>query len=432
MSKSFTLAGLGVVVAVAGAQTAHAQENWFARDRVVGGGDRQHPEFTPQPMRVSTFDVRPNATVSVENNSNVFAADNDEQSDMILRVKPEVFARSNWSRHYVAAQANVDHRQYFDLDDETRTGYFGGLNGGFNVSRDFTLTGKASTHLRHENRGETGAQRGILEPAEIDINTLGAGVEFQRDRIRVQADFEQRDLDYGNLKVAADSTISPNRDFRDHTAKILSGRAAYAITPDLAVFGTVRVTDREYDTIGESGQLLDTEVTNFSAGLSFQTPQLVRGEIAVGYLEEDRADPNLDKQDGVSFDVDLDWLPTQLTKVSLRTKRETQTLSLPSTEEQEVFPSALVTDTTLTVAHELRRNVILFGEVGQRMEEYDEAGPNLGAFDLKYNTIGAGATYKMNRNAHFVVRVDHRQRDHDRPNQDFSQNIISASVKLFP
>ncbi len=83
------------------------------------------------------------------------------------------------------------------------------------------------------------------------------------------------------------------------------------------------------------------------------------------------------------------------------------------------------------VVHELKRNILLNASATSGVEEFEGTGIgyNQGFYDYR-----AGATYKMNQNAHvdFTLSFNGRDSDSDLLGRDFDQTVVGVGVKLFP
>ena len=430
MTKLAKLIGVSVTAIVIGTQVAQAQEDYFERDRVVGAGERYHEEFEPRPLDFGAWTVNSQLRAGVESNSNIYAQDDAEEDDVIFRFRPEAIVSSNWSSHMLQLDVRADHMEYSDISAESRTEYLGALRGRLDVSRDFSIEGNLGSEQRYERRGDTGAVVGIAEPGEYGVTYGGLAAQFRRDRIELRLSGEVRENDYKDLLL--NTGLTQERDFRDFTRTDLVARAAYAISPDVAVFTQASLIEREHDQAPATAAdfNLDSETAQVLVGVDFQLPQLVRGDLAVGFLNDKRSDPRFEDQDAMSLDANLDWLPTALTTVRVGASRFTTNPGLPT------VPTSLNTEARFRVDHELRRNVLLFGRMSYMQEEFDEPTQAID-FDYKTRIAAVGATYKMNPHAHFDFALENRDRSSDRivtgeVVDEFGQNIISVGLRLFP
>ena len=126
---------------------------------------------------------------------------------------------------------------------------------------------------------------------------------------------------------------------------------------------------------------------------------------------------------GMSVDGRLQWFPTQLTTVTF-------------TGQRDIFDPGLVgsgsaynTTFGVRVDHELRRNVLLFGEARSRTIDFQD-------IDRKddQGEFGFGLGYKLNRRARLDLSYMMRTQDSGGAlaDRDFDQNILSAALVLYP
>ncbi|MEL6472957.1 MAG: outer membrane beta-barrel protein [Pseudomonadota bacterium] len=421
--KSIALMGVGAAAMFA--QSAFAQD-YYQRNRYEAVTDRVQPEFDPEPVRLGAFVTRPTLEVGVLQNDNVFADDANSESDTVIRIAPRINAASDWSVHEIGGNLAVEHDEYLDLSSETATNVRGDVNGRLDVNRDLSLAGRIFGQDLVESRTAVSANQNFREPVEFTVVGFEGEARFQRDRIQASATFNQSTLDYDDTDLPNGVLI--DQDFRDSVARTLRGRVAYAVSPDVAVFGQAELNERDFDlnaTLNTEDGLVvtsrDTEGYAVQAGVNFELPILIRGDVAVGFLEDTPDDTtNFDEVSGLSVDANVEWFPTRLTTVTFNASRRAIDPGL-----QDVANAA---QTTLRarVDHELRRNVVLFANVGQ--SELDFEGTN----DTNELTdFGVGALYKLNKRAHLegFYRLFNRE---STVSPEFDQNIIGVTLRVFP
>ncbi len=402
---------------------ASAQDDMFDRDRVVGAGDRYHADYQPKPVRAGTWIVNPSLGIGAEYSENVYAAADNEESDTILRLQPRVTARSDWNRHFLEVDVRADHREYLDLSAETHTQFKGGLRGRLDITRDWSANANAGAQQLYHQRGEAGAADGVLEPTKYNLVYAGGGLQFQRERVELRVGTDFRDYGYDDLKLANGGIR--DQSYRDHLRSQFDVRAAYAVSPDIAVYVRGEVAQRDFDNLSPNAINFDTDSLRGEVGVSVQLPQLVRADVAIGYMTEERSDASLNDTDSFVFDADLTWLPTELTKITAGASRYTAETG------QGTSPSALMSEFSVRADHELKRNILVFGRAVFRDETYEEIGAV--SPDRTYTQFGIGGTYKLNPNAHFQLELENRSRDGgDNPSADYDQNLVNLTVKLYP
>ncbi|HEX5007183.1 MAG TPA: outer membrane beta-barrel protein [Hyphomonadaceae bacterium] len=414
---STVFAGLAAPAAL-----AQSADNPFERGRYTAVTERSQADFDPEPIRAGAFNVWSNLGLSAAYNDNIFAEDNGPDDDTVIHIRPQVDARSNWTSHALNAGVLVDHKEYVANDSETTTDYRAYADGRLDVQRSFALTGNVNAGHTTEERYEPAS---ATSPEPAQYNTLGAsaGARFRTDRVQIEGSASTLDYDFDD-----------GFDYRDETENALFARASYAISPDIAVFVQGTHSEQDYEDPGSvTNPNRDGTRTNVQLGASFELQAPFRGEIAVGSVQEDKDDPVWADTDGLSVDGRLYWFPTQLTTVTFRA---TEGVFDPGILEAA---SAQRSNYGVRVDHELRRNIIIFGDIGFSRYDYEGLANDPTPFDRedKYTDFEAGFAYKINRHMHaeFSYRLHNQESsgaDADPTRLSFDQNIISAGLKFYP
>jgi hypothetical protein len=360
-------------------------------------------------MHAGAFNVMANAGLAAELNDNVYATDDDARSDTILRFTPEIDARSNWNVHALAAGISVDHNEHLDESSETSTDYSAYVDGRLDVTRSFQLTGRVNAAQTTEPRYEP-ANNGE-EPTQINRTGVTAGAQYTTDRLQLRGAVGTSDNNY-----STDPLTLVDRDFTDN---FLSGRVSYAFSPDFALFVQGRTSEQDYTDATRNG-----EQTSYEVGASFELSAPFRGEIAIGNVKEDK---NVGQDlDGLSLDALVEWFPTQLTTVTFRGISRVFDPGLAASS------SALNTNYSVRIDHELYRNIILFGEGG--FGSYDYEGIDR---QDDFTDFTVGGAWKLNKHAR--LEADYRMHNSESDGAaadplrlDVSQNIFSVGIRVYP
>jgi hypothetical protein len=401
----------GILAPLAMAQTP---DNPFERGRYTSVTERRQPDYDPEPIRVGTFDLWSSLGLYAEYNDNVRAAESFAEEDTILRVNPEAELRSNWSSHALSIGGGINHSEYLDLSDESRTDYNAFARGRIDVRRSFALHGQAIAEHNTEQRYEPGSQ-GTFEPAEFDVFGVEAGPTFRTDRILVEGRVGTQNVDFDDAAYR----------FRNHDETYYRGRVSYAVSPDVALF--VQGRRAEYDYVAPAPLALNRDGTrsNVEVGATFELQAPFRGEIAVGSTKDEKDDPRLKDTEGLSLAGTLMWFPTQITTVTFRGDRYNFDPGIL------LSPTATNTSFGVRVDHELRRNVLLFGEASSGKYEYEDINR-----EDKYWNAAAGVGYKLNKHARLEASYRYHDRREEQPplitDRDITQQIFSIGLRIFP
>ncbi|TFW15333.1 hypothetical protein EGY25_01745 [Brevundimonas intermedia] len=361
----------------------------FARDRAVAVRDRPQPAYDALGIRTGGFTVFPRLPFDIVQDDNVFAAEDDRQAATTLRLRPEIAAKSNWSRHALQAQARAQIDRNLDFDSENTIDWNLRGAGRLDVVRGASITFAVDYAHDHEARTASGADPITQEPVAFDLASASLDAERARGRLRVSARAAVHRYDYRDGFGETGAVIE--QDDRDRTVFTLTGRADYALSPATAIFLQVISDDRDYDRI--AGRPLRTSSGHQTlAGVDFELGALVRGEIAAGYIRQDFEDAAFGDLNGFGGRAKLSWFPTQLTTVTAAAAR--------TVEDTGVIGAAgaLRTDLSLTVDHELLRNLILTAQATYA----DDAYNGLARTDTRFGA-GVSAVYRLSRRYGFTA-----------------------------
>ncbi|MCR5879514.1 outer membrane beta-barrel protein [Phenylobacterium sp. J367] len=389
----------------------------FARDRNVAVSQRPREGYEARGLRMGAFLAYPKLSVSAEANDNIYATDLNEVDDMIWRITPEVNLNSDWSRHALGAYARAVLARYQDNDNENTTDYALGVNGRLDLLRFTNIRGSFDWGDLTEPRTSPDSPGTAAEPVKYNLSTLNLIGEHTVNRLRFMGRYQYQRFDYESPDRIGGGIVEQS--YRDRDINLFLGRVDYAVSPATAVFFEVTGNNRNYDLPGVGGALnRDSDGIQFLAGANFELGAVARGEVGVGYLEQEFDDPALEKIDGFGARAQVEWFPTQLTTVTFNGSRTVEDSATGGTG------AYLSSNVGVTVDHELMRNVILTARAAYGEDEYDEIGRK----DERQNA-GLSATYLLNRSIGLKASWAYDRRDTVKGAGDsFKQNIFAATI----
>ncbi|MFN7180703.1 outer membrane beta-barrel protein [Hyphomonas sp.] len=416
-------AACALMTSVAVAQT----DNYYSRDKYEAVRDRAQPEFDPEPVRLGTFVVRSMLEAGLTSNDNVFATPNNSESDIVARVGVDVSGTTDWSVHAVGFDASAYRNEYLDLSDESTTDLTAQVRGRLDATRELSFSAAAFAEDRAEPRTDFVNAFGVDRPIEYTRTGFTLGADYQNDRIRWNNSLGWSDENYKDGRALGTGVVI-DQDYRDRS--VLDGRTrlSYAVSPNLAVYTQATYGKSEYDNTQDFGGIQrsrDSTGYTVSGGVDFELTALVRGDIAVGYLNEKKDDSFFEDVSGLSIDGRMQWFPTRLTTFNFYAGRRVVDVGAFDS------PSAVETRFGASVDHELLRNVILSGYAGVSNYEYEETDR-----EDENLEIGAVATYKMNKRVHWEAFVRNRERDVSGVgvfgDPSYGVTLIGVGIKLYP
>ena len=390
----------------------------FARDRAVSVRDRPRPEYEALGVRAGTFTVYPRVQVDAEHSDNVFAVATGEQSDWVVKIKPEVALESGWSRHAVSGYARATISRNVDFESENTNDYGAGAAGRLDISRASNIAAGADYARLTEPRTSSNTPSSTGDPIAYDLTAAYLAGTQIRGRTKLSARGDVRQFDYKDGRTLGGAVV--DQDNRDRTVSSLTGRGDYAISPATAVFVQATVNKRAYDQPGTLAlPARDSDGYELLAGANFEVGALARGEVAVGYISQTFDSPSYDKIDGFGARAQLEWFPSQLTTVTATGSR--------TIEDAGITGAAGYLSTAVGVAvdHELMRNVLLNANLTYTSDEYE----GIDRTDDRLQA-SASATYLVNRTLGISLAASHFEQSSGGLNRgvDFDVNRLSLSL----
>jgi hypothetical protein len=362
----------------------------FIRNGDVSVMERPRPEYDAQGLILGNFIAYPTLQVGAEENDNIYASQANRRSDTILTVSPKVDLKSSWSAGGLDLFLLSNSREYSRYSSETSTDYQAGGQGGLDLGGTrVTASGDYGQLTEARTSPDTPLQ--AVRPIVYNQGdaSIGAIHEFNRIRLSGQAAWES--LDYRN-GVDPTGAVVFQQD-RNHDVETLTGRAEYALDPDAALLMSVVYNNHNYQLVPPATDVnRNSHGATVEFGANFDLTRLIRGEVRIGYLQQDFDDPKFRQVSGLSAYGKVEWFALQSTTVTFSGSRSVQDAAISES------PAYLANVVGVQADYELRRDVILSGRGGYETDQYLASDRN----DRILN--GAlSATYLMNRRVGFTL-----------------------------
>lgn len=322
MKNNHFLGLYAATILILAAPGAQAELN-FVRDRNVTVMEHSGSDY--QPMHVGAFSVTPGLDLSIDSNDNIFYALTNRVSDTSYVLTPTIDIRSNWSRHQLSFSSGYSHSNFSGNSSENSdTGHIG-AGARLDVVDGSNIFGALDSSRNFEPRFDPSSPRSAAKPVHYDLlqSSLGFVKEFNRLKFEGSANYKK--YDYFDVKALDGSTISQQD--RDYHSNDITGRADYAVSSDTSIFASYTHNSRNYRLTAQNRNSSGYESR---VGINLDLAQLVRGEIAVGYLNQKYKNSSFKTAKGGLFAAKIDYLPTETTTVTARvgkTINETPNLS---------------------------------------------------------------------------------------------------------
>lgn len=397
-------------------------ESMFFRDRNASVKGRTRPEYQSEGIQTGAWIWDPELKVGVIAHDNIFATSVNTQSDTILTFNPTLDVETTWSRHGIEAYASAVRFEYADFSSESVWNYEIGAAAHLDIASGTLIEFGGGYASLTEERTRAGAAFAAAEPVEFDTSALFVGIQREFNRVRLLGRIDWGEFDFDDAMAVGGGVI--DQDFRDRSQTMYTLRGDYAVSPDTSIFLRLRHNEREYDQQPPAVALnRDSSGFMIDVGADFDIGGVARGIVGVGYNEQDYDSPSIGSIDGFGVDGLVEWFPTELTTVTFSGSRYI--------EESPIIGSGgyTATDLSITVDHELRRNLILSASVGIAEDDYLD----IDRTDDRWQA-SASATWFINRNLGAEVWVTHVDQDSQgvAGNRDYETNAVGLRLVLRP
>jgi len=413
------VATAGIAAGAASAQQP-PERGLFERDRNVSVRERARPEFESVGVPLGAFRLFPVLNQGVRFDDNIFATDSDKQSSVVYTASPELRLESNWSRHSFTALAQLEYEDFLENSEEDHLDSYVGADGRLDFARNTELGGGASYQRETEPRTSSSSPLIAEEPIRYDLGGVYGTFATQFNRLRFSSRLDWRTYDFDDGRTPAGAVV--DQDDRDRDRFDASARFDYAVSPATSLFGEASYNERSYDL-----QPPETLISRNSDGVeilfgaNFDLSSVARGEIAVGWFEQDFDDAAFGDADGFDVRAGVEWFPTQLTTVEFTASRGVEDSGIIGS------PAYIATGAEIRVDHELLRNLILSAGVGYADDDYE----GIDREDERVS-VTLDATWLVNRNVGirpYYSYIDQTSSG-TAPGQDFEINRIGVRLRL--
>lgn len=334
---------------------------------------RARPDFDAAGIPVGGFTLFPVGSLAVTYDGNVFNGRQNRVGDVLANARLAAAMRSNWSRNQVVLSGFVNERAYATYTSESGVTYRAHVQGRYDIGADTKVTAEAGRERVFLQRTALTEVLSTRQPIRYDLTSGALGISRELGRLRASAQGYVARYNYNDAERIDGTPIS--QQFRSYDLYRGSLQLGYALDAGPVVFIQGIADARRYRFPALPIDR-DSNTTEILVGLSSDITPLLRGRIGIGYIHADFKQATIANRGALSFDVDLDYLATELTTVHLSGRRYFQNVSVA------VSPGVLNTEATLGVDHELLRNLILSGEILYRQTDFiasASSGSALGA-----------------------------------------------------
>jgi hypothetical protein len=383
--------------------TAHAQDvsasptagTQFDRQRTQAVNQRVQAGYEEVGLTAGGFAIYPRLKLQAGYDDNVRAVQDSGDGDIGFAVEPSVRAVSTWSRHQLGLTASATATRFAKLKTENTETFALQGEGRYDAGDEIKLFGYGGYRRDVERRSAPGALRNSVRPAVYNTATAGAQLTWQGNRLRLAATGSAARIDYSDIATFGGFRYDPRE--LDRKRYQVGLRGDYAVTANLAVLvsGTINKIDYNPPSTSVTPDR-SARRAELLAGVSFEFTDLLRGEVAVGYINQNFSSGAIRDFSGLGGRAQVEYFPTRLTTIVFEASRTLQDAGNP------LAPSYRRTRVGLRIDHELYRYVIVSGFADYETDQFQ-----LPSRTERRPHAGLSGQYLIDRHATVFARYDH-------------------------
>ncbi len=368
-------------------------------------------EYAPLGVRYRSFQIDGDLSEAFGYDSNVDSFPGGHAST-VIESQGSVSAASDWTQHELHANLSVDDSRYPQRTIQNRTNWTAGVGGVYELGRD--RLGVSYTHL---SLVQTPTDLGAVvttQPIPYEVDSLD--LSYTATTHSPFSFIPEIGATQYHFDALSNADISQSQSYRNRAIVNETLTSRYELSPGRSLLLVLQGTEIRYQNrlAGLPGR--DANGGSVLAGVDLGSTGPFQVRALAGYqLRSYRSSLYSNIQSPIT-EVEVGWLPTRLTNVSLAIRTGIEDSAIESVVGY-TFTSAKI-----SVEHEYQRNIIL-GAYGQIQNANYPSTPfllqgtalNQSQLDQTIYSVGCSAKLLINRN----LRLD--------ANYDFSsQNAVGT------
>ena len=286
--------------------------------------------------------------------------------------------------------------RYYRLTNEDTEAYGALIDGRYDISHDTAVYASFRADHQPEDRFSVDNLAFTLKPVETMMLDSNVRVQKRFGALTVRGGVQVVNSSYDNATTLSGPI---NEAVRNNLRVLYQGSLRYDVTHNAELIFAGQYDTIDYGRVSLFGNL-NTTGYRLEAGLGLAISHHLVGDIRVGYLHRDNANPLLRNLSGVSFFSNLTWSLSRLLSVRLTANRDIENSATLAS------PGNLRSTAQISASYELLRPLIITPAI--RVSKIDAIGIAGSNFE-KDATFDA--LYRLNRQFSISANFRHFDRN---------------------
>lgn len=346
-------------------------------------GNRAIPEYAQISYDLSGFDVLPTVAFGAKADSNVFARDDVERSDVILQVEPRLRLLRESDASRLTLDASARSSKYLQLKDQDATEY--------RLQGTFTYGTRGSDSLALD----IGYRRDVVQRGTVESDLAAGSPSMRRiasasltgrtrfNRLSLDGQVMGMAIRYEDIEGGSSGTVDQR--FRNGERWGLQGVAAYEVGGRTSIFAGATFDRYDYRP-SPILQNRDADSLTGTLGLRYELSRVLFAQLGVGVRHYDFRDGSLQDLTGIALSGHLRYFPSRL--LAIRGKIEQANTTSP----YDLVSAVTTTTAQVEAEYEMRRSLSWLGAAAFTVEDYGKQPYSGRRFE-----ISGGPRIRLNR-----------------------------------
>lgn len=373
--------------------------------------EHPRPDYDPAPIAVGSFELFPTLEFGATYDDNIYATTDGQRDDAIGTIRPIVNLFSNWGRHALSITAFGDSNYYSQHAIENYNNAVVDVNGRYDIVSETWVAGRAGFQRLAETRTSPSAINGS-EPTTFNVAKGGMTVYRGAGKLKANADYDYRRFDYDDTPAEGGEIDQSIRNRNEH---VVGGKLAYQLSGNVKPYVRGAYNVRKYD----HNAIHNSDGFNGVVGFEGDFGGITSVDVFAGWMAQ-YYDDFITKRvvSTPKIGARVEWNVTGMTSLVMEADRTIEEIA------SDTFNSYTNTGGSLTLTHELRRNILLEANTGFTHYDFN------GLVDREDDglTVGAGMRYLINRNLYSDLFYGYERRWSTEDSSEFDRNQVTLRV----
>lgn len=381
--------------------------------------ERVDPDLLPVPIRWRGFEIYSLLDISEKYTSNLFATEDNEETDFVTTINPSFLISKDVGRHTFGFVLDGDYNKHIDNTDEDHLNFRARFNGTLEARHDILIPMEASYVIGHERREQNFATNFAKEPLRYKSFASALGISYNPNRLDLSLIGRYNQIEFDDGRNNAGQAVI--RSDADRSRMELQARAGYAILPNHQPFVSVSVANTDYKR-GDfqagsfSGAERDSKSMSVLAGWEVAYKGLVEGYLGAGYTKRNYDSNTIDDVSSSKVAGNISWNMSKKATLNLALRREIA-------EDNQVLSAAVLSQGRIRLDYEFLHNLFFDAFVDRALADFQESSREDDIF-----SIGTGLRYMINPRYSVSGHYDFKARESNVPGLDYDRHQVMVRL----